>query len=345
MEKKSFTCFYPSRPFWAVSPVNFDENQLEDSWFTSQMSEQVYIKTDEVGEIRVCRDGCILIRIVQLEAFAKNPQSIVSISSIQETISRWSRYLDYLNTLYLLLDSATIRIDKKAIFNLHEITIRDGFRVGCEDNIIAISNIVSESHAHILQMGRYLSNYRSTIPITLDPRIFGRNSRVVSKEAIDCACNNFMELSKNEEFVIKVAALAKSLAAYKVGNYQISILLSWFVIESLLGTMWSQLLRTKNIDYPNGKKRINSDRMNYFNGRDFPISTVSNLLELEGLLDHSSFEKIDQVRGYRNKIVHGGNFKPEDSHAQLALKVANEMINSITQIEITLNYSYSVSGI
>jgi hypothetical protein len=85
--------------------------------------------------------------------------------------------------------------------------------------------------------------------------------------------------------------------------------------------------------------------MNYFNGRDFPISTVSNLLELDGLLDHSLFEKINQIRGCRNKIVHVGNFKPEDSHAQLALKVANEMINSITQIEITLNYSYSVSGI
>ena len=340
MKNKLFTCFYPSRPFWAVSPVNFKVNQSISYWFTEQMSQQIYTKIDEVGEVSVCRDGCILIRINRLEEFVK---PLPPFPPIKETAALWSKYLDYLNALYLLIESATIKVDQIAIFNFHEITTRDAFRVIYKDNKVSGMSGVTESYAYMLQKGRFISNYSSGLPIEFDSFTYHRSH--VSHGALDVACTNFMKLIDNEEVISKIASLAKSLAAYKVGNYQISILLSWFIIESLLSTMWSQHLETKKMDLPYGKKRINSKRREFLTGRDFPISTVSHLLELEGLLDHSSFEKIDQVRVYRNKIVHGGNFKPEDSHAKLAIEVANEMINTITQIEIHLNFNYSVPGI
>jgi hypothetical protein len=248
MKNKLFTCFYPSRPFWAVSPVNFKVNQSIPYWFTEQMSEQVYAKTDEIGEVRVCRDGCILVQINRLEEFVKTPPPFLP---IKETVNLWSKYLNYLNALYLLIDSATVLLEKISYFNLHEITFRDAFRASYEDNKFSGMNGVTESYARIFQNGRFISNYSTSVPITFDPFILQRIT--VSRDTLDLACTNFMELSKNEEFVIKVASLAKSLAAYKVGNYQISILLSWFVIESLLGAKWRQLLKTKNIDFPSGK--------------------------------------------------------------------------------------------
>lgn len=340
MKSKLFTCFYPSRPFWAVSPVNFKVNQSIPYWFTEQMSEHVYTKIGKGVEVSICRDGCILIRINRVEELVKSPPPF---PPIRETAALWSKYLDYLNALYLLIESATIKVDQIAIFNFHEITTRDAFRVIYEDNKVSCMSVATESYANMFQKGRFISNYSSGLLIEFDSFISHRF--IVSHGALDVACTNFMKLIDNEEEVSKIASLAKSLAAYKVGNYQISILLSWFIIESLLSTMWSQHLETKKMDLPYGKKRINSKRREFLTGRDFPISTVSNLLELEGLLDHSSFEKIDQIRGCRNKIVHGGNFKPEHSDAQLALQLANEMTNTITQIEINLNFSYSVSGI
>ena len=62
MPINQFTGFYPLRPFWAVSKVNFAD-QSREGWFHDQMVEEVYSKETDTYTIKVCRDGKILLRM------------------------------------------------------------------------------------------------------------------------------------------------------------------------------------------------------------------------------------------------------------------------------------------
>jgi hypothetical protein len=338
MSRIAFTAFYPSRPFWAGSKVNFAVPRV-DGWFHDQMVEEVYSRQIDAYALKVCRDGRILIRISKLES----GEPYESNQSIQEIVRRWGDYLDYLNAFYLLLDSAAIEIDHLAYFNLHEITNRDAFRVIYEDGKSTSENIAIESIASVFQHGRYSSSYRPDLPIEYDPMIMMRD--VVSLDAISHAGALFERVIASPGLERTLASFAKSLSEYKVGNWETSLVLAWFITEALLSNIWQSHLDSLNCDVADGRKRINRDRRDFLTGRDLPTSVVSNMLELIGILDHGLFVDIDTVRGYRNRIVHSRGFTPGATEAQLSMKTALAMIERLWSLRLTPNFSYSVSGI
>ena len=338
MPRTTFTAFYPSRPFWAVSKVNFEVPQVE-GWFHDQMVEEVYATSDDACALKVCRDGRILIRIPSLERDDAGSAPV----PIEDTVKRWGEYLDFLNAFYLLLDSATLNVDHFAYFNIHEITHRDAFRVAYEDDKAVSENIATESIASAFQMGRYSGSYRPDLRIEDDLRIMMRH--VISREAIAQAASLFQQVVASSVAVKALASFAKSLAEYKVGNYETSIVLAWFITESAISTLWATHLDAQNQDLPDGRRRINRERRDFLTGRDFTISIVLNMLELSGVLEHEVFEKIDAVRGFRNKIVHGHVFGPGADDATLALQTARAMIERLWNVRFTPNLAYSVIGL
>lgn len=128
MEK--FIGFFTSRPFWAINGIDF-ENPVSDTTinsFTDLMSEIVYDISSSAFSFRVCRDGMLLLQIQDLE----NKLPANEIRDIQETVSWWGEYLDYFNCLYLLLDSAVLKVENLAYFDITEVTNKDAFRISFE---------------------------------------------------------------------------------------------------------------------------------------------------------------------------------------------------------------------
>ena len=338
MHISQFTGFYPSRLFWAVSKVNFSE-QSYDGWFHDQMVEEVFSDERETHTIKVCRDGRVMIRIESLEAIDDQVENI----PIEETVKRWGDYLDYLNSYYLLLDSSTIEISNLAYFSLHEITNRDAFRIRYEDGKSVGENIAAESIASVFQMGRYLSSYRQDVPIEYDQRILMR--QVISDDVIRHASEKFSAVVATPGLQKMLSSFAKSLSEYKVGNYETSIVLSWFITEEALSKLWQEHIEGLNEKFESGRRRVNRERKDFLTGRDFTISAISNLLELWGILPFEQFQKVDKVRGYRNKIVHSLGFVPGAGESQLALNVAKSMIGRIGNVEFTPSMGYSITGL
>lgn len=334
----AFTAFYPSRPFWAVSKVHFQVPPAKD-WFYDQMVEEVYSNQTDEFALKICRDGRILIRISSLE----RDDATDLHAPIEETVRRWGEYLDFLNAFYLLLDSAILEVDHLSYFNLHEITNRDAFRVSYENGKTTGENIASESIASVFQMGRYSGSYRVDLPIEHDWRITMR--QVISSGAISHAGSAFQQVVASPGSEKPLASFAKSLAEYKVGNYETSLVLAWFITEAAISSLWKSHIESQNRDLLNGRKRISSKRKDFLAGRDFSASIVSNMLELSGVLDHGLFEDIDLVRGYRNKIVHSCEFTPGPGEAQLAMKTAQAMIERIWDFRFTPSFGYSVHGL
>jgi hypothetical protein len=54
MPINQFTAFYPSRPFWAGSKVDFAD-QSREGWFHDQMVEEVFSLATDAYTIKVCR--------------------------------------------------------------------------------------------------------------------------------------------------------------------------------------------------------------------------------------------------------------------------------------------------
>jgi hypothetical protein len=333
-----FTAFYPSRPFWAGSKVNFDDQSYE-GWFHNQMVEEVYIHQTDAFTVKVCRDGRIMLRIEALE-HSEDGQTLVP---IEDTVKKWGKYLDYLNAFYLLLDSSTIEFANLAYFNLHEITNRDAFRVRYENGKSAGENIAIESIASVFQMGRYLSSYRAGVPIQYDSQIMMR--QVISTDIFAHAVESFARVVGSPGLEKTLASFAKSLSEYKVGNYETSVVLAWFITEAAISQLWKSHIDGLNRDIKVGQRRINSERKDYLAGRDFPISVVANLMELWDVLPHALFEDVDSVRGFRNKIVHRRNFSPTASEAQLAMKTAQSMIARLWGLRFIPSMSYSVTAL
>lgn len=335
MSIDQFAAFYPSRPFWAGSKVNFSDKSRE-GWFHDQMVEEVFFQETGDYTIKVCRDGRIMLRVAALELERGSGEH----EKIEETVKRWGEYLDFLNAFYLLLDSSTIEVDKRSYFNLHEITTRDAFRVNYEGGRCVGENIATESVASVFQMGRYGSGWA----IEYDPKTMMR--QVISIDAIEHASIEFAKVVASPGLEKTLATFAKSLSEYKVGNYETSVILSWFITEAVISDLWKTHIDSLNSDLPEGRKRINRERRDFLTGHDFTMSLISNLLELWGVLPHTQFEAIDAVRGFRNKIVHGHqNYIPGPNEAQLAMNTAQAMIDSRWGLRITASMGYSVTGL
>lgn len=340
MPINQFTAFYPSKPFWAGSKVDFSD-QSREGWFHDQMAEEVFSHETPTYTIKICRDGRIMLRVEALEQVQTNEDNVPL--PIEATVKAWGEYLDFLNAFYLLLDSAAIELSKFCYFNLHEITNRDAFRVRYEGGKCTGENIAMESIASVFQMGRYSSSYRPGVPIEYDSKIIMR--QVIPLDVIQHAVAEFTKVIATPGLEKTLSSFAKSLSEYKVGNYETSVVLSWFITEAALSQLWKSHIDNLNTDFPNSKKRINRDRRDFLTGRDFTISLISNLLELWDALPHAQFQDIDAVRGFRNKIVHNHNFAPGSNEAQLALNTANAMIDRIWGLRFTPSLGYSVAGL
>jgi len=80
------------------------------------------------------------------------------------------------------------------------------------------------------------------------------------------------------------------------GNDDISIILSWTVIERIINKFWSDLLEEK----------VSSTRKNsILSIKEYTASVKTNELLLNGIITEATAKEIDRIRKYRNKIMHG----------------------------------------
>lgn len=335
MKEIKFTCFYPSRRFWAGSKVDFSAQKIDDCFY-KQMSEEVFSEEHDTHTVKVCRDGMVMVRIESLEAGGSHRANL----SVGDVVKRWSAYLDYLNSFYLLLDSSVFELSSISYFDFHEITKRDAFRMRCNDEKYASEHPGCDSLALDFIMGRSLTSYSSEDSLEFHHKIMLRE--VIPIGTIQHAYKKFMKVMDVPGLQKKLSSFAKSLGEYKVGNYETSIVLAWFVTEEILNDLWVGHIDGLDKKFDGDKRRVSRDRKNFLMGREFTVSVVSNLLELWDVLTFEQLKDLDKVRKCRNAIAHSGNKNPDAEAARLALSVANSMIARIGNVHFKPNLDCSV---
>jgi hypothetical protein len=199
----------------------------------------------------------------------------------KKQIRRWYFYTTHLNGLYLLLDSLVFSERRYAYFELEEITTQN-------INVVSESGVSPSSRSHLKMMTTH-----------------GVQEFVVSKEILERVEHYFSDSLKEFEHIYVLGEAAKSLAAFKSGDFSTSFVLNWFLLERFIARMWSAYLESENHDVAEGQKRISSDRKQSLNdSRSFPVSVKLHVLELAGRLSFNRFSDLDILRRKRNEIVH-----------------------------------------
>jgi len=330
---EKYVGFFTPRPFWAIDAIDFqDATSGTLQRFHPLMSEVTYQFTSGSFSFRVCRDGMILLQIYEIENRIRD--------DIHDLVEWWGEYLDYLNCLYLLLDSEFINVSNIQYFMFAELRRNDVFRVTFEDNQETGMSIATESITGIYQSIHH-SRFVDGLPIGYDPRT--QNRVVIPKQVFDNLTEKFEFLISDKNLVSLLSGLSKSLSEFKIGNYTTSLTLAWFVIESILIKKWGELLDAKNITYADNSRRVNTDRKKFLMRSD--ISVVANLLELTDNIDFSLFKKIDEIRDYRNKIIHQNpDYICKFEHCTLALGTALERLLEKAPFSIIVPLSIQLSG-
>ena len=345
--------FYASRPFWSGAKPDFNSININDSdKFTEIMSEDVFIHETENYKLKLCRDGLILFRLEEIatlldEYYNNSPKKPLDIGL---EIGYLSKYLNYLNCIYLLLESSVLKISKISYFELSEITNRDAFSYSFDNGKFSSCSISDQSYNEKFQQGRFLNCYEICTDLTFeqnlsfDSRMFFR-SLIIDEETFNHFTSILDSIINDYNNVKILSDLAKGIHEYKIGNYSTSMVLSWFLIEFYLNDIWIKFLDSVNSD-EGETKRINSSRMKYLRDRDFHISVIQNMLELFGIISLDLCKRINRLRKMRNKLVHkDSGITCGSAECVDAFDVIIFLIKQSMDIEILLNKSYSFRGL
>lgn len=340
MNSKKFVCFYPTRPFWAGQkpkikkfgpkyylPEEFNEIMAQ---FTREYSNNGY-------EMKICKDGLFCFRLKDL-ASDKDEK-------IEKIVEKWQKYLEYLNCIYLLFESIFLEKMDLSYFEITEITSKDAFVVDIEKKGIKGMSVPTESYSEQYVKGRWLNSYSNASPY-YDWRIQSRIS--VPLEIFDKLNSALGKIFDSCNLIQTLSQVTKSLGEYKVGNYKISLILSWFILETFINEDWDKFLEEKNEIYEDGEKRINRKRMEDVlkDDRTYTVSVMLNVLELNKCIDYGQFNILDGLRRKRNEIVHGDeDVKVSPTECKKALNLVLVYLEKYYGLKLKLNYSYSVIGV
>lgn len=330
-----FLGFYAVTPFWAGDPL-VNDGRI-DSFLASDSLSRIKFAQSESGiSVSICKDGMILIRVDQLE---KKISDTHKQGDITKEPILWNQYLKLANVYYLLLSCSHYEVSGSSYLQLAEVTNRDAVRCAYRGAVFANGILASESYAAQFQKDRH-------------PRIFGgkldtftRKRSSIEENVFQHCFERFIRIAQDEQLVERLSVLAKCVNEYIVGNYQVSIVNAWFLCERELSDRWNTFLNSKNIEYKDKSKRINSERRKLLNGRDFTAGVVSNILELVDIVSHDDLKILNEVRKTRNDIAHGLDKKEYDhKDCWSAILIASKLILEKESFHLKMNRRYRLAN-
>ncbi len=117
-----------------------------------------------------------------------------------------------------------------------------------------------------------------------------------SKSELEGIINNF-KFYVNADKTWLLSYLNRFVSHYKDHLFLEAFVTSFFLVEVLINELWDRYLIENN-------ERLNKKRKEYLKGRDITLAIKTNILELNNKISSTLFQRIDNLRGKRNKIVH-----------------------------------------
>jgi hypothetical protein len=325
-QPQTYYGFYTQHPFWLESKPELSISSTIKLPFV--LSEIQFASYQDEYHLVVCRDGLI--------QFCK-PHSQLSIQT----------YIQYLQTIYLLLNSHIFETIRQNLLGFQELSTTDilshtytaqniqAFQLDPEN--IPVNYIYStrfpRSFVAGLPWGDLFSNKHSDLAqllllnIQQDPRIQAREQRIISQTIFQSLNQSLKHIISNYQIVETLSGFFKALCEHYKGNKEICIILIWFELESLL----LKYYRNKAKMYFTPSEIENQNE-------EVSVSQVLRVLRQKHMLDKHTIEQIHSIRMLRNKIAHSrSEAHVTQNDVSLAVNVLKKLILQDFKISLYLN--------
>ena len=325
-----FYGFYTTRPFWVGEALSLEEEGMCDE-LMERMATSVLMHTNGDYVLRVCRDGMFVLVVESIE------QRHQEADSDEAKYNELGKYINYINCILLLFESTLAELEHEGQFFGQELTTKEIVRVELVDEGFRVVAVPSYSTAEAFADTRRLGLFPDT-----DREHWLRDRSILKQEVFDVFFEYADQVLGDYKSVLLMAQLMKSLSEYRIADKETSLVLSWFIIETFLQKRWKQWLDSRNQEFEDGSKRINSCRFsNLTEGRGYPISVVSNILELSNVIPFRSYKDINRVRRIRNGIVHQDERrKCTYTDCRLALRIATSFMSDEVGFSLNLSLAF-----
>jgi len=316
-----------SQLFWVEQALVLEDKSKCDR--LESMSALVLSHSTDDYSLHVCRDGMLVLTIESME---RRHREVAD----RET-DYGAQYLNYANCIVLLFESTLTELGEPHSF-AQELTAKDLIWVEPVDGRFSAAAWSSGSESELFL---HTNRFGSLPPPGHERRI---ERPVVSRGVFTKFFKRVDRVFEEHRMVLSMAQLMTSLSHYRTMNRETSLVLSWFIIEAFLRRKWERWLDAKNQQFEDGSKRINAARRESLgSGRDYPISVVSNVLELSGEISFALFDQIDRVRRIRNKIVHQKATREcTSADCRLALQIAISLMREELGFPLNLDLASQV---
>ncbi len=329
-DPKKFRAFYLPLTNWVGEAV--DLIYPPNGALIPELSEVNFVRVFEQFEMRVARDGMVMLH---LSAFPDAPLE----TNIEQRVRMLNAYVEHMNAFLLLLDTTLQKLERGGSVDVSEVTRADICTVVYFKDQPIPSIAASGFNASFVRAG-----YRFSPPNTGDHFWIAYRS-TISLDAIEQTVTLFRQAIEAEGLISALASLTKGVSEYKVGNYALAIVLSWFVVESALRQLWRRVLDQIRKGDSSAPPRMNGDRLKLLTGNNYSIAAISNTLELMEILSPGLFQLVNDVRQKRNKIAHvDGDYAATTQDAVQAIQAASAMVKAYFDFDVSPSLGFSVSG-
>ena len=303
--------FYPDIKFL----ISEEEIEEKINFLTEDNIEKIYEKRNNIAYtytnnnivFSIYNDSLMYISDKQYNEsdWSKSRNRIIKLANLIMSVLNWTSIQNINNSQ----DNSQIYIHSK------EITTLNIVHVQTKDDLKDIEYISASKQAGLEYLKQksdknffYQNNSSAKIYSFYDFKRFGE---LVSKN-LDYIFNN-----KLDDIVFM---LYRSSLEVRKSNFDISIILSFFVIEKMVNLIWIDLLKEKSL-----KKKLKENR-------DYTVSIKSNVLYMNGKISREELDKIDKARQYRNSIAHEKlDFNDRYTFEEI-FSIANESFNTACKI-------------
>ncbi|WP_432885932.1 hypothetical protein ACQPYH_02485 [Kribbella sp. CA-245084] len=166
---------------------------------------------------------------------------------------------------------------------------------------------------------------------------------VCSDSMIAAACNLLDDvlLNEHEKVLDLVVLMNHALVACKGHDFDLAVATAWTVCESLIDSWWREYAETQASRL---SLSVDRKRRDLWAGRDFTASIIVETMTLAGVIPADLSKVIGEVRGKRNKWIHGVA-APTYEDAVKAVTLTHDLLEKVVGLNIRLAPSIGVSGI
>ncbi len=334
--------FYLSRPFWAGERLDVTPDRALNDEYPRLMEQWVFSHKTERFHLAVCKDGLFLLQLPNLAQKIAGEYDSKRPPDFEDSLNTWSQYLRSANALVLMFESAFLRDEEIAYFEIRELTNKDAFGVRYENGKWSGSGVPTLSYAEKYVSARHPKLIRATNGLFLAESTLYMGRPELKRSTFESLAANFEIAIKQDGCIDALADLTKSIGEYKAGNFGTSIVLSWFIVEAIVNQRWeSHLDKVQRSGHS-----ISGNRMKRLLNSNMPVSTKIETLELQTDIPNDLYLKLDHARGARNRVVHRDpDFRTTVKSASDAIMAAKELIKHHFGIDIEVNLSLSLSGL